>query len=257
MMGLCDSLAFASRRDCALPVRIVRTKKLLIAVVVGVVALEGALQLGAFAVSLLYHAPTTGPSAEIVCFGDSCTAGIGASSPEAGYPAQLERRRDAAGLPVHVANGGMPGQDSAFMLRRLPSLLRPETKVLCVLMAFNDTWSRPARVDLATETPDAEPTGFQWRWRTGRLLGLCFRFAQNLWFRTTDEATAVERPMPGVALQAEQLLDVAAGFAGLDALGITAADEPPPTAPIEPAAAVRDALTAIERRIVSGDARGA
>jgi len=235
----------------------VRKKKLLVAAAIGLVALEAALQLGALLLTFLYRAPTVGPSAEVVCLGDSYTAGIGASSPEASYPAQLERRLAAAGLPVHVANGGMPGQDSAYMLRRLPALLRPETKVLCVLMAFNDTWSRPARLDLASVTPDAEPTGFQWRWRTARLLALCARFAQNSWFRSTDEATATERPMPGAAMQPEQLVDVAAGFASLDALGITAAAEPAPAMPIEPDAAVRDALTTIERRIVAGDSRSA
>ena len=234
-----------------------RKKKLLVAVGIGLVALEAALQLGAIALHFLYRAPSLGPSAEVVCLGDSYTAGIGASTPEASYPAQLERRLAAAGRPVHVANGGMPGQDSAFMLRRLPSLLRPETKVLCVLMAFNDTWSRPPRVDLATIAPGAEATGFQWRWRTGRLLALSLRFATNSWFRTGGDVPTTEPPMPGATTSPDQLFDLAAGFAGLDALGITAADEPPPTAPIEPDAAVRAALADVERRIVNGAARDA
>lgn len=234
-----------------------KPKKIAFAVVVGLVVLEAALQIAALVASLVYHAPAVGQRADVVCLGDSYTAGIGASSPEASYPAQLERRLRAAGLDVHVGNGGMPGQDSAFMLQRLPSLLRPETKVLCVLMAFNDTWSRPARVDLATVAPAADPAGFQWRWRTGRLVALCLRFASNSWFRTSADVARTDAAMPRADAKPEDLVDLAAGFAGLDALGITAADEPAPTPPIEPDAAVRDALAAVERQITGGNPRDA
>jgi hypothetical protein len=43
---------------------------------------------------------------------------------------------------------------------------RPET--ICMLVGWNDGWSRPAQVDPATISAG----GFPWRWRTGRLLAL-------------------------------------------------------------------------------------
>ena len=233
-----------------------RKKKIVFAVAVGLVALELVLQLGALVLSLVYRAPSAGSTrADVVCLGDSYTAGIGASSPEASYPAQLEQRLRAQGHDVHVRNGGMPGQDSAFMLQRLPSLLQPETKVLCVLMAFNDTWSRPARVDLAAIPPATDPAGFQWRWRTGRLVALCLRFAENSWFRTGEQVG--DAAMPRADAKPEELADVDAGFRQLDALGLTAAGEPPPVLPIEPDAGVAGQLAAIERQITTGAAREA
>jgi len=233
-----------------------RKKKVLLAIVIALAALEVLLQLGAFASSLLAPPPAVGPRADVVCLGDSYTAGIGASRPDAAYPVQLERRLRESGFDVHVANGGMPGQDSAFLLRRLPSLLRPETKVLCVLMAFNDTWSRPARVELATVAP-VDPAGFQWRWRTARLVALCFGFAENSWFRSSEQFATQPDGMPRADARPEELTDVAAGFRALDALGLTDPAAPPPLLPVEPDAAVRAPLAEIERQIAGGDVRSA
>jgi len=56
----------------------------------------------------------------IVAFGSSSTAGAGASSPEATYPARLEVELKAAfpGVPIRVINRGVGGEDVAEMLAR-------------------------------------------------------------------------------------------------------------------------------------------
>jgi acyl-CoA thioesterase I len=62
------------------------------------------------------HAPIT-----IVAVGSSSTAGAGASSPAATYPARLEavlRERAAGALPVTVVNRGVGGEEIRNMLAR-------------------------------------------------------------------------------------------------------------------------------------------
>jgi acyl-CoA thioesterase I len=56
----------------------------------------------------------------IVAFGSSSTAGAGASSPEATYPARLEIELKAAfpGVPIRVINRGVGGEDVSEMLAR-------------------------------------------------------------------------------------------------------------------------------------------
>ena len=238
-------------------------RKILLAVAIFLVALELLLQLGAVIVSTVTVSTTAamptltaGPS--VVCLGDSYTAGIGATSPEQSYPAQLQLRlRELGHGDIKVVNGGCAGKDSAFMMRRLPGLLQPETKVLCLLMAFNDTWSRPAPVDVS-EFDIAVDVGstFEWRWRTGRLLALCFGFGDNSWHRTSEE---LGNPPPAASngLGEHSLLDVEAGFALLEELGLVAADEPPPALAPLPTGELQRRIYEIERGLLAGDNQAA
>ena len=59
-------------------------------------------------------------SVTIIAFGSSSTAGAGASSPDATYPARLEVELKAAfpGVPIRVINRGVGGEDVAEMLAR-------------------------------------------------------------------------------------------------------------------------------------------
>lgn len=218
-------------------------RKLAFAVAVFAVSLELALQ--AFALGVHVGRPAAARpagGAQVVCLGDSFTYGIGASSPDASYPAQLQallRARGHDGLVV--GNGGWPGQDSAFMLRRLPMLLGPDTRVVCLLMACNDTWSRPARVpDDALPLPD--DGGFAWRWRTGRLLAIATRFAANSWLPPV-QAAAKDAPAPAPALGLDLLLQ----------LGVLGADDPLPEIGPPPPSPLRERLMEVDRMAEAGD----
>ena len=78
------------------------------------------------------------PSRPVVLFlGDSLTAGYGLSSDQA-YPARIQQRIDAAGLPYRVVNAGVSGDTSAGGLRRIGWLLRQPIDVLVLELGAND-----------------------------------------------------------------------------------------------------------------------
>ena len=85
-------------------------RKLLLAAIVFFTVLELLLQTGAvFASSTLAATKSNGPS--VLCLGDSYTAGVGATSPEQSYPAQLQRQlRELGHDDFTVINGGCPGK---------------------------------------------------------------------------------------------------------------------------------------------------
>lgn len=91
-------------------------------------------------------APATPPSApgpvksnrpEVVILGDSLTAGLGLST-ELSFPALIQERIDAAGLPYGVVNAGVSGDTSAGGLRRLEWALQGTPRVLVVALGGND-----------------------------------------------------------------------------------------------------------------------
>lgn len=60
----------------------------------------------------------------IVAFGSSSTEGVGASGPEATYPARLAAfLRARLPVPVEVVNAGIGGEDADDMARRIPAVL--------------------------------------------------------------------------------------------------------------------------------------
>lgn len=82
--------------------------------------------------------PASDPSRpRIVILGDSLTAGLGLS-PEEAYPALLQQRLDAAGLPFTVVNAGVSGDTSAGGLSRLEWALDGDVRVLVVALGGND-----------------------------------------------------------------------------------------------------------------------
>jgi len=72
-----------------------------------------------------------------VFLGDSLTAGLGLS-PEASYPALLQRKLDDRGYRYEVVNAGVSGDTSAGGLRRLDWSLEGDVKVLVVALGAND-----------------------------------------------------------------------------------------------------------------------
>jgi acyl-CoA thioesterase-1 len=73
----------------------------------------------------------------IVILGDSITAGYGLD-PSQAYPALLQEKITAAGLPYTVVNAGVSGDTTAGGLRRLDWTLSRPTAVLIVALGGND-----------------------------------------------------------------------------------------------------------------------
>jgi acyl-CoA thioesterase-1 len=73
----------------------------------------------------------------IVVLGDSLTAGLGLTPPQA-YPALLQQRVDQAGFVYEVVNAGVSGDTSAGGLRRLDWSLTDDVRVLIVALGAND-----------------------------------------------------------------------------------------------------------------------
>lgn len=187
-------------------------RRLAVAIVATVVAVELVLQLGALTVWLLGRSPedtsdTTEGSAEVVCLGDSFTYGIGAESRAGAYPSRLAvRLRERLGREVEVANMGWPGSDSADVVRRLPKALDLRPRVVCVLIGCNDSWRRRGLV--AEESAD---TGsFSLELRTLRLVRILLH-GRELFagtdaedggsaVRSADRGTAEFDPGAGVEL---------------------------------------------------------
>lgn len=73
----------------------------------------------------------------IVVLGDSITAGYGLDPAEA-YPALLQKKIDAAGLPFTVANAGVSGDTTAGGLRRVAWAMGKGADVLIIALGGND-----------------------------------------------------------------------------------------------------------------------
>ena len=73
----------------------------------------------------------------VLCLGTSLTAGYGLD-PDDAWPALLQRKVDAAGLPHRVVNAGVSGETSAGARRRMDWLLRQPVAVLIVETGAND-----------------------------------------------------------------------------------------------------------------------
>lgn len=84
-------------------------------------------------------APTaTAADAPVVLFlGTSLTAGLGLD-PSRAYPALVEAKIRAAGLPHRVVNAGVSGETAAAARRRLDWLLKQRVDVLVVETGAND-----------------------------------------------------------------------------------------------------------------------
>lgn len=73
----------------------------------------------------------------VVVLGDSITAGYGLSPAQA-YPALMQARIDAAGLPFEVVNAGISGDTTSGGLRRIDWALGRSAEVLIVALGGND-----------------------------------------------------------------------------------------------------------------------
>ena len=84
--------------------------------------------------------PSKAKSQTVLVLGDSISAGYGLRRSDA-YPALLSEKATAAGIPLHVINGGVSGDTTAGALRRLPALLRREKiDALVIELGINDAF---------------------------------------------------------------------------------------------------------------------
>src|SRR6185437_3836327 len=73
----------------------------------------------------------------LVCFGDSITAGHGLLRDQA-YPAQLQKKLDAAGYSYQVINRGTSGATTKDAVASLPYILRLHPSIVIVEFGGND-----------------------------------------------------------------------------------------------------------------------
>lgn len=73
----------------------------------------------------------------ILFVGTSLTAGFGLD-PDQAYPALIQARIDAEGLPYRVVNAGVSGETSAGTLRRMDWLMRQTVSLLVLETGAND-----------------------------------------------------------------------------------------------------------------------
>lgn len=75
----------------------------------------------------------------LIFFGDSLTAGYGLANPNAeAYPAVIQRKLAAAGLPWRVVNSGLSGETSSGGLRRIDWVLRQKPDAFVLALGAND-----------------------------------------------------------------------------------------------------------------------
>lgn len=93
---------------------------------------------GALAVCAASSLSASDPApTRIVVLGDSLTSGYGIEPAQA-YPALLQARIDAAGLPYTVVNAGISGDTTAGGLRRIRWALGPGAGILIIALGGND-----------------------------------------------------------------------------------------------------------------------
>ncbi len=99
--------------------------------------------------------PTTAqivqPSARILAFGDSLTAGKDLPDPDQeAYPAALERLLRERGFSVSVSNGGRSGDTTFDALARLDYHLADRPDIVIVALGSNDTFQGKRLADIET-----------------------------------------------------------------------------------------------------------
>ena len=119
------------------------------ATILGLAAALAALELGLRAYAALQYRPghelNSSVSAKIICAGDSFTYGLGASARGKDYPGQLNELFRKAGGEYSVLNAGVPGTNSALMLRRLPQTLEDNHAAAVIIMSgSNNNWNLQA-----------------------------------------------------------------------------------------------------------------
>jgi len=83
------------------------------------------------------HAPTSVRKPVVLFFGTSLTAGAGLD-PEQAFPALIEKKAAAEGLPIKVVNAGLSGETTAGAARRIDWVLRTPADLVVIEGGAND-----------------------------------------------------------------------------------------------------------------------
>ena len=73
----------------------------------------------------------------VLFFGTSLTAGLGLN-PEQAFPALIEKKAEAEGVPITVVNGGLSGETTAGAARRIDWVLRTPVDLVVIESGAND-----------------------------------------------------------------------------------------------------------------------
>lgn len=84
------------------------------------------------------HSQSTEETFHLLAMGDSLTEGLGLKDESKSYPAQLEQRLRAEGLPVRLTNAGVSGETSAGGLRRVEWIASQEPDLILLFLGSND-----------------------------------------------------------------------------------------------------------------------
>jgi lysophospholipase L1-like esterase len=151
-------------------------------IVLGIAALELALQAGALAVRLAQREQPaswlTGRH-RVLALGDSNTYGLYVQ-PEQAYPKVFESlwNADSARRPIEVLNLGFPGTNSSWIRRDLPRMLRVfRPDVVTVMVGANDYWTAPVE---AEESEGASARLERSLWKYSRLYRLLYMARRSL-----------------------------------------------------------------------------
>ena len=101
----------------------------------------GSMALGSERLDAVAHRIVSGAPLKIVAFGSSSTQGIGASSPEHSYPAQLQADlgRMLPGQKIEVLNRGVGGEDADDMMKRIDAdAIAPKPDLVILQTGSND-----------------------------------------------------------------------------------------------------------------------
>ena len=82
-------------------------------------------------------APTTVREPVVLFFGTSLTAGLGLD-PDQAFPALIEKKAAAEGIPIKVVNAGLSGETTAGAVRRIDWVLRAPTDLVVIEGGAND-----------------------------------------------------------------------------------------------------------------------
>jgi len=142
-------------------------------------------------------------SQTIVFFGDSLTAGYGLGDPSTqAYPALIQAKLSAAGLPWRVVNAGLSGETTSGGARRVDWILRQSAAIFVVALGGNDGL-RGIRPDVARANLETILERVHAKYPTAKLVVAGMKMPREM---GPDFATAFENIFPAVAAKHQAVL---------------------------------------------------